>query len=65
MTTLRLKPEVARKLVWSHPDSRIAPFCSVCQQHIPEDSGPLMMWDDQGACVQFCDSCGEIAFEAN
>jgi hypothetical protein len=62
MATLRLKDDIARKLVWSAPDSKIAPFCSVCQAHIPDDDVPLMMWNDQGACVQFCDDCSATAF---
>jgi len=55
----RIKPEVARRLAWSRPDSAIAPFCSVCQAHIAEDDVPLMMWDGAGACVQFCDECAQ------
>jgi hypothetical protein len=46
-----------RKLTWSRPDSSIAPFCSVCCKHIPDDDVPLMIWDDKGSCVQFCDEC--------
>ncbi len=60
--TLKLKPDVAKKLVWSRYDSRITPFCSVCQAHIPEDAGPLMMWNDRGDCVQFCEKCCDNAF---
>ena len=60
--TLRLKTDVERRLVWSHPDSRIAPLCSVCFKHIPDDAVPLMMWNDKGACAQFCDDCQQIAF---
>jgi hypothetical protein len=63
MKNLRIKPEIARRLVWSRPDSTIAPFCSVCQAHIPDDEGPLMMWDSEGACVQFCERCTGAAFE--
>ena len=54
---LRFKPGVAERLVWSHPDSTIAPFCSICQTHIPDDDVPLMMWNSDGACVQLCDRC--------
>lgn len=60
---LRLKESVAARLVWSRPDSVIAPFCSLCQGHIPDDAVPLMMWNGAGACVQFCDGCAETAFE--
>lgn len=61
MTTLRLKPGIV--LTWSRPDSVIAPFCSVCFKHIPDDDVQMMMWDKQGACVQFCDDCVENIFE--
>jgi hypothetical protein len=60
---LRLKPDAARRLVWSPPDGSIAPFCSLCQAHIPEDTIPLRMWTNEGACVQFCDGCVESWFE--
>jgi hypothetical protein len=52
-----------RKLTWSRPDSSIAPFCSVCFKHIPDDDVPLMIWDDKGACVQFCDECAGKCLE--
>lgn len=57
-----LKPEIARTLTWSHPDSNIVPFCSVCFEHIPDDEVPLMMWNDKGACVMFCNQCTKTAF---
>ena len=58
---MRLRAGVAQRLVWSKPDSSIAPFCSVCQQHIPDDEVPMMMWNDAGACVQFCDGCASTS----
>lgn len=61
---LQLKDEIARRLVWSRPDSRIAPFCSNCQRHIPDDCVPLIIWAPDGACVHFCDKCCEVIFEA-
>jgi hypothetical protein len=62
---LRFKRDYdSRKLTWSRPDSSIAPFCSNCSTHIPEDTVPLMMWNSKGACVQFCDECVEKCFEA-
>lgn len=47
------------KVIWSRPESRILPLCSYadCLKRIPEDSVPLMMWNNQGGCVQFCDEC--------
>jgi hypothetical protein len=62
--TLRFKSGFDhRKLTWSRPDSRIVPFCSNCFRHIPDDDVPLMMWDDKGACVQFCDDCAGKCLE--
>lgn len=54
---LRLKPGVAERLVWSRPDSTITPFCSLCRHFIPADEVPVTVWDDEGACVHFCDDC--------
>lgn len=63
MTGLRLKAGVFEKLVWSRPDSRITPFCSMCQAHISGDAVQMLMWSSEGACVQFCDACSETCFE--
>ena len=57
MSQLWFKDGVADRLVWSRPDSSIAPFCSLCQSHIPDDAVPLMFWDSDGACAQLCDKC--------
>jgi hypothetical protein len=59
---LTFKPGIAGHLVWSGPDSLIAPFCSLCQAHIPRDAAPLKMWNSEGACVQLCDDCSKRAF---
>jgi hypothetical protein len=62
---LRFKPGFnIKRLVWSRPDSKIAPFCSVCFRHVPSGDVPLMMWDSKGACVQFCEECTEKHLEA-
>jgi hypothetical protein len=61
---LRFKPDFdVGKLTWSRPDSCIAPFCSNCFKHIPDDTVPLRMWKDNGATVHFCDECAETIFE--
>jgi hypothetical protein len=60
---VRIKPEAMRRLVWSAPDSKIVPFCSLCQAHIPNDTVPLMFWDAKGACAQLCEECIEKALE--
>jgi hypothetical protein len=58
---MEIRPDVARRLAWSRPDSSIAPFCSVCQKHIPDDAVPLRMWNDEGWTVHFCDDCAQTA----
>lgn len=61
---LRFKPSFnLHRLIWSRPDSRIAPFCSICSQHIPDDAVPLKMWKADGSCVQLCDHCVELYLE--
>jgi hypothetical protein len=60
---LSLKQSVAKRLVWSRQGSRIAPFCSLCQKHIPDDAVPTMMWNGEGACIHLCDACVETSLE--
>ena len=61
---LMIRPGVAARLVWSHADSVIAPFCSLCQAHIDDEAlPPLMLWNEAGDCAQLCDPCGNDAFE--
>jgi len=45
------------RVVWSAPDSRIAPICSYCFAGIGEDEVPLMMWKPDGHMAQFCTQC--------
>lgn len=63
MTTLRLKADVERRLVWSHPDSRITPFCSLCGGYIPEDKVACTLWGKKYWCAHMCEGCAEDAFE--
>ena len=46
-----------RRLTWGHPDSVPTEICSYCHGALPEV--PLMLWNEQGACIQFCDGCVE------
>jgi hypothetical protein len=62
---LRLKRGVERKLVWSRPDSGIAPFCSVCMAHIGDDDVPVMIWNEKGGCAQFCEPCAQTYIETD
>jgi hypothetical protein len=62
---LRLKRGVERKLVWSRPETKIAPFCSICLAHIPDDDVPLMIWNEEGGCAQFCEACAQAYIETD
>lgn len=58
---LELRGEVAARLVWSRANSRITPFCSLCQRHIADDDVPLMIWNRAGDMAQLCDDCALTA----
>lgn len=62
---LRLKRGVERKLVWSGPNSKIAPFCSMCLSHVSDDDVPLMMWGENGSCAQLCEACAQTYIETD
>jgi hypothetical protein len=65
MPSLRFKRDFNfERLTWSRPDSHIIPFCSICFRHMPEEKVPMMMWNDEGACVQLCDECIERWIES-
>jgi hypothetical protein len=34
-------------------DSLIAPFCSLCQAHIPSDAVPLKMWNSEARACSY------------
>jgi hypothetical protein len=63
--TVRLKRGVEHRLVWSRPASSIAPFCSSCFSLILDDDSPLMIWNAEGACAQFCEACEQMYIEAD
>jgi hypothetical protein len=46
-----------RRVTWGRPDSVPTAICSYCHGALPEV--PLMLWNEQGACIQFCDACVE------
>lgn len=61
MTTLAPKPGFDwSRLTWGRPDSPPSALCSYCSAVIPENSVPLIMTDDSGYTVRFCDACMEI-----
>lgn len=51
-----------RRVTWGRPDSIPTAICSYCHGALPEV--PLMLWNEQGACIQFCDACVEQWVEA-
>lgn len=56
MTTLTPKPGFDwNRLVWSLSDRKPPAICSYCQGGLGEV--PLMMWNDDGDCVAFCNKC--------
>ncbi len=46
-----------RKVAWGRPDSPVRDLCSYCHGALPEV--PLMMWREDGSCMQLCDDCTE------
>jgi hypothetical protein len=57
-----LEPKAAfdwNKLTWGRPDSVPSKLCSYCSAVIPEESVPLIMSNDEGLTVRFCDKCME------
>ena len=42
---------------WGGPDEQVAEACSYCDAPLAEDSVPLMIWNSDGWCAQFCDAC--------
>ena len=47
------------KLTWGRPDSPPSVLCSYCSAVIPEDSVPLILSNDEGWTVRFCEKCQE------
>jgi hypothetical protein len=57
---IELKPKKAfdwNRLTWGRPDSVPTALCSYCSAVIPEDSVPLIVSNDEGWTVRFCDKC--------
>jgi hypothetical protein len=46
-------------LTWGRPDSPPSVLCSYCSASIPEESVPLILSNDEGWTVRFCDKCME------
>jgi hypothetical protein len=49
------------KINWGAPDERRTDRCSYCGDSFPDDFDsdfiPLIMWNRQGWCAEFCDHC--------
>ena len=56
---LTLKPSALKRIVWTQPGSKSAPFCSLCQKHI--QGSPPTIIDGVNSKVgwraQLCDRC--------
>lgn len=50
-----------RRVVWSRPDSPQPSLCCYCSGALAE--APLMLWNEGGACIAFCDDCVERYME--
>lgn len=44
-------------VAWGGPDEPVSDHCSYCGREIPEESIPLIMWNEAGWCARFCDHC--------
>ena len=42
---------------WGGPDEPRTEYCSYCGDAIPEGSVPLILWNAEGWCAEFCDHC--------
>jgi hypothetical protein len=46
-----------KRVAWGRPDSPVRDLCAYCHGKLPEV--PLMLWNDEGYCISFCDDCVE------
>ena len=42
---------------WGGPDEPRTEHCSYCGDVIHEESVPLILWNAEGWCAEFCDHC--------
>jgi hypothetical protein len=45
------------KINWGGPDELRTEVCSYCGDALDEDSVPLILWNAEGWCAEFCDHC--------
>ena len=46
-----------RKITWGRPDSPPSALCSYCSAVIPDESVPLIMWNQADYAARFCERC--------
>lgn len=44
---------------WGGPDEPRTEVCSYCDAPLDEESVPLILWNREGWCAEFCDQCQE------
>jgi hypothetical protein len=60
MSAIRPKPGFNPMLIkWGGPDEPRTETCSYCEAPLPEDDVPLILWNDDGWCAEFCRGCQE------
>jgi hypothetical protein len=42
---------------WGAPDELPTETCSYCDQPLGEEEMPLILWNDDHWCAQFCEAC--------
>lgn len=58
--TLKPTAEFDPNLVsWGGPNQARTETCSYCEQPLGEDEIPLMLWNKDGWCAEFCEKCQE------
>lgn len=42
---------------WGGPDETRTLTCSYCEQPLRDEEMPLVAWNEQGWCAEFCEAC--------
>jgi hypothetical protein len=42
---------------WGGPDQQRTDKCSYCEAPLKPDDVPLILWNEQGWCAEFCEAC--------
>jgi len=63
MTTLRPRPGFdPLRINWGAPDQTRTDRCSYCDVPFGAEDCPLMLWNNDGWCAEFCDACAGKIF---